>query len=102
MSATGTRGQLHAVKSRAIWHRQQPVVADCSVVAALGFEEAECQEAAALLADRAIGAPTLLPYEMASVSGKKQRSGAPAEWLSAALVGYAELEIELHPVDLAG
>ena len=102
MSATGTRSPLIEVKSRAIWRRQQPVVADCSVVAAMVFEEAECPQAAALLADGAICAPTLLPYEIASVSGKKRRSGAPAEWLSAALVGYADLEIELYPVDLAG
>ena len=102
MSAAAALGLMFESQSRGIWLGQRPVVVDCSVVAAMLFEEAECHDAVALMANTAAHAPTLLPYEIASVSSKKRRSGAPTEWLSAALLAFADLGIALRPVDLAG
>lgn len=95
--APATR-RLYLAEPRALWLQRSPVVADCSALAALIFEESAADEAAALLIGRALHAPTLLPYELASVASKKQRAGASQDWVDAALQAYAEQRIDLHPV----
>lgn len=95
--APATR-RLYLAEPRALWLQRSPAVADCSALAALIFEEPAGDEAAAMLTDRALHAPTLLPYELASVALKKQRAGAAQDWVDAALQAYAEQRIDLHPV----
>ncbi len=90
--------RLYLAEPHALWLQRQPVVADCSALAALIFEEPAGEAAAAMLIDRALHAPTLLPYELASVALKKQRAGAAQDWVDAALQTYAEQRIDLHPV----
>jgi len=49
----------------------QARVVDASVLAAFAFQEPQAQEAGALLKGIRIFAPTLLPYELASIARKK-------------------------------
>jgi hypothetical protein len=46
-------------------------VADVSALGAMIFREPRAEEAKALLRDSELYAPTLLPYEMASIARKK-------------------------------
>jgi len=46
-------------------------VVDASVLAAFAFQEPQAREAASLLKGFRLFAPTLLPYELASISRKK-------------------------------
>ena len=87
MSAAAVR-VLVVAEPRGHWLQRAPVVADCSVLAALLFNEPAGDEAAGLLVGKALHAPTLLPYEMASVAGKKRRAGAAAADMAAALEDF--------------
>ena len=98
MNTPPTTRRLYVAEPRALWLQRPPVVADCSALAALIFEEPAGDEAAAMLIDRALHAPSLLPYELASVANKKQRAGAAQDWVDAALQTYTEQRIDLHPV----
>jgi predicted nucleic acid-binding protein len=96
-----TARTLYVAEPRALWLARPPVVADCSVLAAMLFAEAQSDDAMALLAQRAVHAPTLLPFEMASVGLKKRRAGATQAEVDAALTDFAEQRIELHPAPAA-
>lgn len=75
-------------------------VVDASVVAALAFGEAEAERARDLLSATDLYAPTLLPYELASVARKKaQRHPARSEVVTRAL-GYA-LELDIGLLDVS-
>jgi len=97
---TGTSGArvLYVAEPAAAWLQRPPVVADCSVVAALVFAESACDQAAALLSHKAVHAPALLPFELASVACKKQRTGIDAARVAGALRDFAEQRIALHEV----
>ena len=79
-------------------HARPPLVADCSVLAALLHGEPNSDDAAAQLTARALHAPTLLPYEMANVARSKLRAGAPPADIEGALADFASLRITLHAV----
>jgi predicted nucleic acid-binding protein len=81
-----------------VWMQRPPVVADCSVMAALVFAEPACDEAAALLSHKAVHAPALLPFEMANVARSKRRAGLEATAMEGALRDFAEQRIALHAV----
>jgi predicted nucleic acid-binding protein len=89
---------LYVAEPAAVWLQRPPVVADCSVVAAVVFAEQACDEAAALLDHKAVHAPALLPFELASVACKKQRAGMQAAQVEHALRDFAEQRIALHAV----
>lgn len=89
---------LYVAEPPAVWAQRSPVVADCSVVAALVFAEPACDEAAGLLSHKAVHAPALLPFELANVARTKLRAGAPAEQVATAVRDFAEQRIELHAV----
>ncbi len=98
MSAAPAARRLYVAEPPASWLQRPPVVADCSALAALLFEEDAGDTAAGMLADKALHAPTLLPYELANVACKKLRAGATADWVDAALQAFVEQRIDLHPV----
>lgn len=89
---------LYVAEPPAVWAQRPAVVADCSVVAALVFAEPACVEAAGLLSHKAVHAPALLPFELASVARTKLRAGASAEQVATAVRDFAEQRIELHSV----
>lgn len=92
---------LYVAEPPAAWLERPPVVVDCSVVAALLFDEPDGDEAATRLLDRVVHAPGLLPYEIANVARSKARAGADPAWIAEALAEFAELRIALHGADPA-
>lgn len=89
---------LYVAEPRGAWLQRPPLVLDCSVLAAILFAEPAAEQAAAQLADHALYAPTLLPFEVANVAVIKQRKGATAEEIATALNDFDEQRIELLPV----
>ena len=89
---------LYVAEPSAAWQARTPLVVDCSVIVAALFEEADAQRATRALHEHALHAPTLLPFEFANVARSKSRAGAPAEPTAQALLAFASLRIELHPV----
>jgi len=89
---------LYVAEPRGTWLQRRPLVVDCSVMAAFLFAEPAAEQAASQLADHALHAPTLLPYEVANVAATKQRRGATAEEIATALTDFAEQRIELLAV----
>lgn len=69
-----------------------PLVVDCSVVAAVLFDEPNRDAAANALAGKELFAPELLADELVSVAVKKSRPGAEA-MVRQALLDFAELEL---------
>ena len=93
-----TTRRLYVAEPRAVWLARPPVVADCSVLAAPLFAEPQADETAALLQQRALHAPSLLPCELARVALMKQRADASPVEIDTALTDFAEQRIEPHPV----
>jgi predicted nucleic acid-binding protein len=81
---------------------RQPMVVDASVVVAFSFRESAQDRAAAFLYSRALHAPSLLDYELASVALRKVRhenlSGAD---VAQGLIVVTDLAIQRHPSDPA-
>jgi predicted nucleic acid-binding protein len=102
--SASARGQ-HRVAEPRVAYGGEPIsppvlVVDCSVVAAQVFQEPERMLAEdAMSAALALCAPTLLPYEIASVAQKKTRRGEP----DLALLGielFSAMDVGLHRVNL--
>ncbi|MEO8247975.1 MAG: type II toxin-antitoxin system VapC family toxin [Burkholderiales bacterium] len=77
-----------------------PLVVDCSLIAALLFQEPERDEAQARLFGRSLHAPALIDFEIVSVAVKKLKRGESA----VVAEGIARLDvfpIERHEVDPA-
>ena len=77
-------------------------VVDASAIGALLFGEPQAERVATALEGRALAAPTLLPYEIASLCAKKI-AARPAEEriLLEALGLFPSLNVALHAVPLA-
>ena len=76
-----------------------PLVADCNMLAAMLFQEAQRDDAEQRIAERQINAPSLLDYELASVALRKARLGA-SQVAVEGLARYAAMSIRLHSVDI--
>jgi len=97
MSDTATR-VLYVAEPPALWRQRQPVVVDCSVLAAMLFAEPDGGDAAVLLIDRRLHAPALLPFEITNVARTKLRGGALPSAVNDVLDEFSEMRIELHPI----
>ena len=75
-----------------------PLVVDCSTLAGLVFQEDSQAQAAERIRGKALHAPALLPFEMASVAAKKLKAGR-ADIAADGLRMFSQLDVELHPVD---
>lgn len=95
---TSTR-VLYVTEPTAAW-TSPPVVVDCSAMAALLFAEPEAEAASAALSGKSLHAPSLLPYEMASVARKKLRGGAAPHAVEAALTQFADQCFHWHSTSL--
>jgi predicted nucleic acid-binding protein len=92
---------LHVAEPPAAYARRPRLVVDTTVIAAHVFGEEHQALAVATLQARALDAPHLIDYEMASVALKKmRRERRPAPAVLAALDLFAELPLERHPVDV--
>ena len=98
MSAPG--GALFVAEPPAHYLIQPPVVVDCSTLAGLIFHEPWHALALDGLRGRALHAPALLPFEIASVAAKKHRAGR-SDIATDGLLQFVAMAIALHPVDAA-
>lgn len=98
MNAPGRRSMFVA-EPAAMWRQRDPVVVDCSVLAALLWAEPAADEAAAQLAGKSLHAPALIVYELANVARNKCRAGVPADVAQAGLASFAEQRMVLHDPD---
>ncbi|MBC7942109.1 MAG: type II toxin-antitoxin system VapC family toxin [Chitinophagaceae bacterium] len=87
---------LFVAEPRALWAQRAPVVVDCSVFAALLFDEPAADAAARRLEGRALHAPSLVRYELTSVARHKQRRGLPLADALAALTDFDLQRVQLH------
>ena len=78
-----------------------PLVVDCSVLAAVLFDEPNRDEAAQALAGKELFAPELVADELVSVAVKKSRQGLE-DVVRRALVDFAELELTRYRADVHG
>jgi predicted nucleic acid-binding protein len=78
-----------------------PLTVDCSVLAALLFDEAQADEAQELIAGCTLHAPALLDYEFANVVARKAATGH-SERAALALDAYLRLGHQLHRTDVSG
>lgn len=78
--------------------RKPPLVVDCSVLAAVLFDEPEREAAALAMAGKELFAPDLLTHEIVSVALKKSAAGH-RELAQQALADLAELRLARCTVD---
>ena len=98
MSRRAAPSRAYVAEPPAAYRMAPPLVADCSMLAAVLFQEPERDEAQARVAGFQLNAPTLIDYEVASVALKKALRGGGA--LAAdALDRFAALAIRTHPVE---
>lgn len=81
------------------YSRRAPLVADCSVIATLLFNEAERDTARDLLAGHEIHVPDLIDHEIANVAVNKARSGF-GEIATLALDLFVDLRLTRHAVEV--
>lgn len=77
-----------------------PLVVDCSTLAGLVFQEVWQAQAAERIGGKTLHAPTLLPFEIASVAAQKQKAGR-ADIAADGLRMFAQMDVELHAVEPA-
>jgi predicted nucleic acid-binding protein len=93
------RQTVIVAEPRAAYRVRQPLVVDCSLLAAVLFDEPERDESLARMAGCELFAPHLLDFEIASVALKKSRQGL-AEVAACALTDYGALALKQLPIDL--
>jgi predicted nucleic acid-binding protein len=77
-----------------------PIVVDCSVIAAILFDEPARDTALQAITGKDLFAPELLTNEFASVAVKKSRSHRESV-VQQSLADFSTLEISLHRVDVS-
>lgn len=91
---------LIVAEVRGRYAARPPLVVDCSVIAAVLFDEPKRDEAARVLAGKELFAPELIADEFVSVAVKKSRHGL-AEIARQALMDFAELELTRFRPDVS-
>ena len=89
---------LYVAEPAGRYTRYPPLVVDCSVLAAVLFDEPQREAAALAMAGKELFAPDLIDHEMVSVALKKAASGL-AEVARRALVDLGELRLTRCAVD---
>lgn len=97
---TDSRRRLYLAEPPAPYLARPALVVDCSVLAAVLFEEPSRDEALERLIRHTLHAPTLIDHEIASVALKKHLQAWPAESIALALADYGEQQIELHRTEI--
>jgi predicted nucleic acid-binding protein len=91
--------ELYVIEPRGSYARRSPLVIDCSVVAAMLFDEPHRDEAQRMLAGHELYAPHLLDHEMISVANRKAREGRLDD-ARIAVMDYAAMVIARCQVDV--
>jgi predicted nucleic acid-binding protein len=91
---------LHLAEPPAAYLGRPPIVVDCSVLAAVLFQEPLRDEALRSMIGKTLHAPALVDSEIANVAVKKIRGGVSSAIVGDALDRYAQQVIELHRPDV--
>jgi predicted nucleic acid-binding protein len=91
--------ELVVAEVRGRYVARPPLVVDCSVLAAVLFDEPNREEAARALSGKELFAPELIADELVSVALKKSLD-APEALVLQALLDFTELELTRHRVDV--
>lgn len=88
---------LYVAEPPALYLMRPPLVVDCSALAGIVFQESWQQTAHQRITGHTLHAPSLLPYEITSVTLKKLRRGEvhATDGLEQAL----DMDIELHEIN---
>lgn len=88
---------LYVAEPPALYLVRPPLVVDCSALAGIVFQESWQPQAQQSIAGHTLHAPSLLPYELTSVTLKKFRCGEAhaADGLAQAL----DMDIDLHEIN---
>lgn len=97
---TGMRNNPYVAEPPARYRVRPPLVVDCSVVAALLFDEPQRDAARAAMSESSLFAPFLLDAEMVSVAVRKARLGL-GDAATLGLADYAAMQIERREIDVA-
>ena len=85
---------IYVAEPPATYLVRPPAVVDCSVLAALLFDELQREAATQLIAGRTLHAPWLLDHEIASLAERKRRAGIGDE--VAPVAAYMEFDVTMH------
>lgn len=94
-----TSDGLIVAEPRGRYRRLPPLVVDCSVLAAVLFDEPERESAALSMAGRELFSPWLLDHEMVSVGLKKAQAGL-ADLVETALADLETLQLTRCATDI--
>lgn len=90
--------QLFVAEPATTYNKRPPIVVDCSVLAAILFNEPARDEALALLSGKALHAPNLIDHELISVAVRK--SDAKAYVIATTgLSAFRKLRLTRHTID---
>jgi predicted nucleic acid-binding protein len=93
------RSPLIVAEARGRYAARLPLVVDCSVIAAVLFDEPSRETAAGALTGRDLCAPELIADEFVSVAVKKARHGLE-DVVRQALIDFTELDLTRFRTDL--
>ena len=93
-----SKSSLYLAEPAARYTRYPPLVVDCSVLAAVLFDEEEREVAALAMAGKELFAPELLDHELVRVALKKSRAGLSAA-ARTALLDLADLRLTRRAVN---
>ena len=86
---------IYVAEPPATYLVRPPAVVDCSVLAALLFDEPQREAATQLIAGRTLHAPWLLDHEIASLAERKRRAGIGDE-VAAAVAAHMGFDVTMH------
>ncbi len=90
--------QLFVAEPVKTYNTRPPIVVDCSLLAAILFNEPSKNEALAVLAGKSLHAPNLIDHEILSVAVKKSQAKALAT-VTKGLDAFRKLRLVRHSVD---
>ncbi|MFT7721348.1 MAG: type II toxin-antitoxin system VapC family toxin [Roseateles sp.] len=93
---------IYVAEPSPLYRVRPPLVVDCSLLAAVLFDEPERAQAEQRMAGHALHAPTLLRHELAQVALTKVRRGEPAVAALEGLRDYQMQAIAHHDTDAVG
>ena len=90
--------QLFVAEPVQTYNTLPPIVVDCSLLAAVLFNEPSKDEALELLRGKSLHAPHLIDHEIISVAVRKSKASA-AELAEQGLNGFRKLRLTRHSID---
>ncbi|MGH6625853.1 MAG: type II toxin-antitoxin system VapC family toxin [Burkholderiaceae bacterium] len=99
-TSPGSLRRLYVAEPPASYLVRPPLVVDCSMLAAVLFQEIGRDDAHHRLTGRELHVPELLDYEIMSVALKKLRQGR-GDLVAVAMPQYDAFPVQLHSVDVA-